>query len=177
MPASIASSDDGEVSYFALDADSIDDNADKTLLGQLHCRHRRIAEPWHWSSRYSQAEGCLVPHGLGESEEFLHGCKAHIDDSSQSVLAAMTKHLLKIKGFSEIKVDKVKDAAKKCLVSRLLSPTYDFSCNFTHASTAQRQRFCVVCRSPPDPQALLSHFHREQAMGLNPSRRLSVLQY
>jgi len=28
----------------------------------------------------------------------------------------MSKHLLKIKGFSEVKVDKVKEAAKKCLV-------------------------------------------------------------
>jgi len=34
----------------------------------------------------------------------------------------MAKHLLKIKGFSEVKVDKVKEATKKCLVRRLRSP-------------------------------------------------------
>ena len=35
----------------------------------------------------------------------------------------MTKVLLKIKGFSEIKADKVKDAAKKCIV-RFPTHTY-----------------------------------------------------
>ena len=38
-------------------------------------------------------------------------------DSSQSVHGAMTKHLEKIKGFSEVKIAKVKDAVRKCLVS------------------------------------------------------------
>ena len=35
----------------------------------------------------------------------------------------MNKVLLKIKGFSEIKADKVKDAAKKCMV-RILMDKY-----------------------------------------------------
>jgi hypothetical protein len=30
----------------------------------------------------------------------------------------MTKHLEKIKGFSEVKITKVKDAVRKCLVSQ-----------------------------------------------------------
>jgi meiotic recombination protein DMC1 len=33
----------------------------------------------------------------------------------------MTKHLEKIKGFSEVKITKVKDAVRKCLVCRLTS--------------------------------------------------------
>lgn len=33
---------------------------------------------------------------------------------TQSVLSCMTKQLLKIKGFSDVKVEKVKEAAKKC---------------------------------------------------------------
>ncbi|KAK3672773.1 Meiotic recombination protein dmc1 [Recurvomyces mirabilis] len=37
--------------------------------------------------------------------------------SVQSVNNTLSKHLLKIKGFSEIKVEKVKEAAKKCLPS------------------------------------------------------------
>ena len=36
----------------------------------------------------------------------------------RSVQMAMSKHLLKIKGFSEIKVEKIKDAVKKCFVSQ-----------------------------------------------------------
>jgi meiotic recombination protein DMC1 len=34
----------------------------------------------------------------------------------QAVHAQHSKHLLKIRGFSEIKVEKVKEAVKKCLV-------------------------------------------------------------
>lgn len=34
----------------------------------------------------------------------------------QGVNSAMTKNLAKIKGFSEIKVEKVKEAARKCSV-------------------------------------------------------------
>ena len=33
----------------------------------------------------------------------------------------MTKHLEKIKGFSEVKIAKVKDAVRKCLVGRFMN--------------------------------------------------------
>lgn len=36
---------------------------------------------------------------------------------AQSVNQATTKSLSKIKGFSEVKVEKIKDAVRKCLVS------------------------------------------------------------
>jgi N-acetylglutamate synthase-like GNAT family acetyltransferase len=36
----------------------------------------------------------------------------------QAVHAQHSKHLLKIRGFSEVKVEKVKEAVKKCLVCK-----------------------------------------------------------
>jgi hypothetical protein len=38
----------------------------------------------------------------------------------QSIQSATTKTLLKIKGFSEVKVEKVRDAVRKCLVRACL---------------------------------------------------------
>jgi hypothetical protein len=38
----------------------------------------------------------------------------------QSIQSATTKTLLKIKGFSEVKVEKVRDAVRKCLVRAYL---------------------------------------------------------
>ena len=43
---------------------------------------------------------------------------------SQTLLSTTTKRLLKIKGFSEIKVEKIKEAGKKssvCIVQRIIS--------------------------------------------------------
>lgn len=41
---------------------------------------------------------------------------------NQSVHGATRKTLLKIKGFSEVKVEKIKEAIQKCLVSSLSTP-------------------------------------------------------
>ncbi|KAK0354690.1 hypothetical protein LTR91_012291 [Friedmanniomyces endolithicus] len=55
----------------------------------------------------------LQQHGIGQSD--IIKLKAASFHTVAAVHAAMSKHLLKIKGFSEVKVDKVKEAAKKCL--------------------------------------------------------------
>lgn len=59
----------------------------------------------------------------------------HNTNMLQSLLAQTTRKLLKIKGFSEGKVEKVKEAAKK------LQPT---ACGFiTAAELAEQRKGCV----------------------------------
>jgi hypothetical protein len=44
-----------------------------------------------------------------------------VDDWPQTLLACTTKRLLKIKGFSDVKVEKIKEAAKKLSVGHPLN--------------------------------------------------------
>ncbi|WPH04848.1 Meiotic recombination protein DMC1 [Acrodontium crateriforme] len=55
----------------------------------------------------------LQSHGIGQAD--ILKLKAAGYHTVAAVHGAMTKHLLKIKGFSEIKAEKVKEAARKCL--------------------------------------------------------------
>ncbi|KAK5130835.1 Meiotic recombination protein dmc1 [Meristemomyces frigidus] len=77
MPASVASSDDGEQENYIVDIDQ------------------------------------LQNHGIGQAD--ILKLKANSYHTVAAVHGAMSKLLLKIKGFSEVKVEKVKDAAKKCM--------------------------------------------------------------
>ena len=52
---------------------------------------------------------------LSESVQLPSDVRA-LANRGQLVHGATSKQLLKIRGFSEIKVDKIKDAVKKCLV-------------------------------------------------------------
>ena len=69
-----------------------------------------------WRNRHHQIEGERLLHSHGK----LSSCAGHAlltVSQRQSVHAATRKTLLKIKGFSEVKVEKVKEAVAKCLVS------------------------------------------------------------
>ncbi|KAK6392447.1 Meiotic recombination protein dmc1 [Meristemomyces frigidus] len=81
MPASVASSDDGEQDNFIVDIDQ------------------------------------LQNHGIGQAD--ILKMKANSYHTVAAVHSTMAKNLLKIKGFSEIKVEKVKDAARKCMPSAI----------------------------------------------------------
>jgi meiotic recombination protein DMC1 len=58
----------------------------------------------------------IQAHGIGAVD--ISKLKANGYYTIASVHAATRRNLAKIKGFSEIKVDKVKDAITKCQVSR-----------------------------------------------------------
>ena len=45
-------------------------------------------------------------------------CLSSFTENKQSVHAATRKTLLKVKGFSEVKVEKIKEAIVKCQVSK-----------------------------------------------------------
>ncbi|KAK4899926.1 Meiotic recombination protein dmc1 [Elasticomyces elasticus] len=77
MPASVASSDDGEQESFIVDIEQ------------------------------------LQNHGINAAD--ITKLKTASYHTVSAVHSAMNKNLLKIKGFSEIKVEKVKEAAAKCL--------------------------------------------------------------
>jgi hypothetical protein len=62
--------------------------------------------------------------------------------SVQSLIAMTSKRLLKIKGFSDIKVEKIKDAAKKLMVSRPIL----FSSTHSNHKLAHCQWFRYRCR-------------------------------
>ncbi|KAK3680451.1 hypothetical protein LTR37_021229 [Vermiconidia calcicola] len=80
MPASVASSDDGEVESLIVDIDQ------------------------------------LQAHGVSQADILkLKGNSYH---TVAAVQAATSRTLLKIRGFSDTKVDKVKEAVKKCLPNR-----------------------------------------------------------
>lgn len=49
---------------------------------------------------------------------YIPGVQDGFPDWRQSVHAATRRTLLKIKGFSEVKVEKIKEAIQKCLVRR-----------------------------------------------------------
>ena len=64
-------------------------------------------------------------HYQAQSEWLLHrccmqsiSCLSRCADNKQSVHAATRKTLLKVKGFSEVKVEKIKEAIVKCQVSK-----------------------------------------------------------
>lgn len=73
------------------------------------------------------------------------------DHVRQGVNSAMTKNLAKIKGFSEIKVEKVKEAARKCSVSTCLVQRL----NGTDAPEARWQEIQDVRRAPTRTQVML----------------------
>ncbi|KAK0260201.1 Meiotic recombination protein dmc1 [Friedmanniomyces endolithicus] len=99
MPASIASSDDAEVSF-------------SRGIGGMQSQGSMTDPPWQ-EENYIVDIDQLQQHGIGQSD--IIKLKAASFHTVAAVHAAMSKHLLKIKGFSEVKVDKVKEAAKKCL--------------------------------------------------------------
>lgn len=76
------------------------------------------------ADRVMQQEGFIVDidaiqaHGIGAVD--IAKLKANGYYTIASVHAATRRSLAKIKGFSEIKVDKVKDALAKCQVDRSL---------------------------------------------------------
>lgn len=73
----------------------------------------------------------------------------------------MAKVLLKIKGFSEIKVDKVKEAARKCMVcSRDVSNSRLFATPADNTAVAKQRRLHYLRRAVGATQALLSPFYR-----------------
>jgi len=55
-----------------------------------------------------------------EYASFPHWIRVVSDRHVQSVHNTIKKNLEKIKGFSEVKVEKVKDAVRKCMVSLVL---------------------------------------------------------
>ncbi|KAK5113954.1 hypothetical protein LTR62_003077 [Meristemomyces frigidus] len=74
----------------------------------------------------------LANHGINQADILkLKGAGIHTIASLQNT---MTKHLLKIKGFSEVKVDKVKDASKKSLPNAC--------CFITGAETLLQRKSC-----------------------------------
>ncbi|GES57789.1 meiotic recombination protein dmc1 [Aspergillus terreus] len=60
---------------------------------------------------------CIQAHGIGAAD--ITKLKANGFYTVASVHGATRKTLLKIKGFSEVKVEKIKEAIQKCLVSNL----------------------------------------------------------
>jgi meiotic recombination protein DMC1 len=62
----------------------------------------------------------IQAHGIGAVD--IAKLKANGYYTIASVHSATRRNLLKIKGFSEIKVDKVKDAIVKCQVQHVSSP-------------------------------------------------------
>lgn len=52
-----------------------------------------------------------------------------VNGAVQSVHGATRKNLLKIKGFSEVKVEKIKEAIQKCLVSPPFPPSPPSPCS------------------------------------------------
>ncbi|KAL4801920.1 hypothetical protein BDV18DRAFT_68031 [Aspergillus unguis] len=57
---------------------------------------------------------CIQAHGIGAAD--ITKLKANGFFTIASIHGATRKTLLKIKGFSEIKVEKIKEAISKCLV-------------------------------------------------------------
>lgn len=125
MPGSVASEDiedEVEVSLTILctlliliskaliiDIESIQAHGKYRLsIGKLwlkYCRSR--------SQRYHETKSKWLLHSYGEH---LSSLVIPQHDISQSVHAATRRALLKVKGFSEIKVEKIKEAIAKCQV-------------------------------------------------------------
>ncbi|KAI6888169.1 Meiotic recombination protein [Hortaea werneckii] len=57
----------------------------------------------------------LQSHGIGQAD--IQKLKANSIHTIAQVLSTISKAMLKIKGFSEVKVDKIKEAARKCTPS------------------------------------------------------------
>ncbi|KAL5321541.1 hypothetical protein ACEPPN_009500 [Leptodophora sp. 'Broadleaf-Isolate-01'] len=74
----------------------------------------------------------IQAHGIGAAD--ISKLKAQNIHTVATLLSTTTRRLLKIKGFSEIKVEKIKEAAKK------LSPTAGF---ITAAELGQIRKRCV----------------------------------
>jgi predicted flap endonuclease-1-like 5' DNA nuclease len=78
----------------------------------------------------------IQAHGIGAVD--ISKLKSNGYYTIASVHSATRRNLLKIKGFSEIKVDKVKDAIAKCQVRHNIQPILE--CISPTCSTAFRRR-------------------------------------
>jgi hypothetical protein len=72
----------------------------------------------------------------------------------------MRKELMKIKGFSEIKVEKVKDAASKMVVSS--SRSFPQICDFANDHPAVRQWLHDGCGAWPSAKKMYSYYYWKQ---------------
>ncbi|KAK3115918.1 hypothetical protein LTR53_004249 [Teratosphaeriaceae sp. CCFEE 6253] len=96
MPGSVASSDEDEVSQQRFELPM---STSELTFGQYES--------------YIVDVDQLQNHGIGQAD--IIKLKAASYHTVASVHAAMGRHLLKIRGFSDMKVEKVKEAVKKCL--------------------------------------------------------------
>lgn len=109
----------------------------------------------------------LVP-GIGAADiSKLKGSNLH---TVAAVKACTKRKLLLIKGFSDVKVDKIKDAVKKCLVSSSQG-RHSFSCS---SSPAARHRISYCQGASRNSKELLPYLDRQQAVGCHSRRRLRV---
>ena len=94
----------------------------------------------------------------------------------QTVYGTLTKTLLKIKGLSEIKVEKIKDAAKKCMVR--LPPLEPLNPVFAHSiPVSSEHRIHDGHRTPEHPEGLFPRLHGKQAVELDPLGWLPVKKH
>lgn len=86
--------------------------------------HGKISITTNLAQVLTQTRRGCSRHHQAQSEWLLHRCRtgpvscpSGFADNKQSVHAATRKTLLKVKGFSEVKVEKIKEAILKCQVS------------------------------------------------------------
>ena len=96
-----------------IDIDEIQNHGN---IPQLHMFHVPADFARRQCCRYHQVEAEWHPHRWGEL--LPRWTKMLVANSTfQTLIGTTTKRLLKIKGFSEIKVEKIKDASRKLSVS------------------------------------------------------------
>jgi len=138
------------------------------VLCSLLCRHQRC--------RHHQTQTFGLLHRRGTVPFFSYSSldRRCLIFTHQAVHAQHSKHLLKIRGFSEVKVEKVKEAVKKCLVCRPVTPYHHAA---TDVDAAQWSWLHDQCRPRTNQKAMLPHLHRQQTVGFHPQRRLPVMQH
>jgi hypothetical protein len=98
-----------------------DDSANDVGADTLHLAFKRLTQDPQDS--FIVDIDAIQAHGIGAVD--IAKLKANGYYTIASVHSATRRNLLKIKGFSEIKVDKVKDAITKCQVWLPQSPIVD----------------------------------------------------
>jgi hypothetical protein len=91
------------------------------VIVKLHRGHH--STDWtcrRWRNRYHQAQKCWLLDRYGKQLLISKDIRLTHHDR-QSIHAATRKTLNKIKGFSDVKVEKVKEAISKCQVSSVFA--------------------------------------------------------
>ena len=101
----------------------------------------------------------IQAHGINVGD--ISKLKANGYYTIASVHAATRRNLLKIKGFSEIKVEKVKDALAKCQVCH--PALLRFLCALLNVITAFWRRLPDCSRTWPATKACFEDINRQQA--------------